>query len=102
MRIMKDVFCGIDKRYMIDIRRRLHMHPEIGLDLLMTLKLVKSELDSMGVRYTERYGKSSIVASINDEMSGFTIGIRADMDALPVHEINNVEYKSRYEGKMHA
>lgn len=56
----------------------------------------------MGVKYTEKYGKSSIVASINDELPGFTIGIRADMDALPINEMNDVEYKSRHEGKMHA
>lgn len=99
---MQEIFSGIDKNYMISIRRRLHMYPEIGLDLPLTLKLVKSELDSMGVKYTEKYGKSSIVASINDELPGFTIGIRADMDALPINEMNDVEYKSRHEGKMHA
>ena len=78
------------------------MYPEIGFDLDRTLKLLKSELDKIGVDYTEKYGKSSIVATINPEKNHFTIGIRADMDALPITEENTVDYKSKTEGKMHA
>lgn len=102
MDIQKKAFSGIDKEYMIKIRRRLHMYPETGFDLPKTLELVRQELGKMGVEYTEKYGKSSIVATINAHKTNMTIGIRADMDALPVDEINEVEYKSRHEGKMHA
>lgn len=90
------------KEYAVGIRRQLHMYPEIGFCLDKTLALVKSELDKMGVSYTEKYGKSSIVATINNEKSHYTIGIRADMDALPMTEQNDVPYKSKNEGAMHA
>jgi amidohydrolase len=92
----------IDKNYMIRVRRQLHMYPELSFDLPKTLALVRSELDKMNVKYTEKYGKSSIVAFLNEEKSGFTIAIRADMDALRMTEVNDVEYKSRVDGFMHA
>ena len=88
--------------YAVDIRRKLHMYPELSFDLDRTLALLKTELENIGVEYTEQYGKSSIVATVNPEKSHYTIGIRADMDALPITEENDVEYKSRIEGKMHA
>lgn len=88
--------------YVIDLRRELHEHPEIGFDLPETLAIVRRELDGMGVEYTEKYGRSSIVATVNPEKSHFTIGIRADMDALPMEEQNDVTYKSKNPGKMHA
>jgi amidohydrolase len=88
--------------YVINTRRRLHEYPEIGFDLPRTLKLVRDELSAMGVEYTEQYGKSSIVATVNPEKSGFTIGIRADMDALPIKEATDLPFKSRLDGQMHA
>ena len=88
--------------YVINTRRRLHMQPEVGFDLAKTLCFVRSELESMGVEYTEKYGKSSIVATVNPEKKGFTIAVRADMDALPITEENDVPYKSENVGKMHA
>ena len=88
--------------YAVDIRRKLHMYPEVGFELPRTLKLLREELDKMGVPYTEKYGKSSIVATINEDKKSFTIGIRADIDALPICESNKVPYKSRIKGQMHA
>ena len=88
--------------YAINIRRELHMHPEVGFDLSRTLALIRRELDAAGISYTEAYGKSSLVATINPEKTHFTIGIRADMDALPVQEIAGREYGSRIDGQMHA
>ncbi len=92
----------IDDAYIIGIRRELHKHPEIGFDLTNTIAVVKRELDAMGIEYTEKYGKSSVVATINPEKDSLTIGIRADMDALPVNELNEVDYMSEIPGKMHA
>ena len=89
-------------QYAVDIRRELHMHPEIGFDLGETLSLLRRELSKIGVDYTEKYGKSCIVATVNPEKENYTIGIRADMDALPITEENDVPYKSRNEGRMHA
>ena len=88
--------------YAVSIRRQLHMYPEVGFDLPRTLRLLREELDKIGVPYTEEYGKSSIVATINDGKKDFTIGIRADIDALPISECNKVPYKSRIKGQMHA
>ena len=88
--------------YARQIRRELHRHPEIGFELHNTLATLRRELDKMGVEYTEKYGKSSLVATINPEKSHRTIAIRVDMDALPIVEKNECEYKSEIEGQMHA
>lgn len=88
--------------YVINARRQLHMYPEVGFDLERTLDFLRCELDKMGVEYTEKYGKSSIVATINPEKTDFTIGIRADIDALPITELNDIPFKSRLDGQMHA
>ncbi len=88
--------------YVVRMRRELHEYPEIGFDLPRTLALVRRELGKMGIPFTERYGKSGIVATINEEKAGFTIGIRADMDALPITEATGLPYSSKIEGQMHA
>jgi amidohydrolase len=67
-----------------------------------TLALLRRELEKIGVEYTEKYGKSSIVATVNPEKSRYTIAIRADMDALPIEEKNDLPYKSKNKGMMHA
>lgn len=84
------------------LRHQLHQCPEIGFDLPETLGIVRRELDAMGLPYTEEYGRSSIVATLNPEKKHFTIGIRADMDALPILEKSSNPYKSKNEGQMHA
>ena len=89
-------------KYAIQLRNQIHMYPEIGYDLPRTLELIRKELTKLGIPYTERFGKSSIVATINPEKTGFTIGIRADMDALPIQEHSTRPYASRIPGAMHA
>lgn len=88
--------------YVVKMRRQIHQYPEVGFDLPKTLALVRSELDAMGIPYTEKYGKSSIVGYINPDCKAFTIGLRADMDALPIQEENDVPYASQNPGQMHA
>ncbi len=88
--------------YIVEMRRRIHEYPEIGFDLPKTLALVKGEFEKFGIEYTEKYGKSSMVGILNPEKAHYTIGIRADMDALPITEMNEVPYKSKIEGQMHA
>lgn len=88
-------------QYAKQLRHELHRIPEIGFDLPKTLAVVRRELDAMGVSYTEKYGKSSIVATIN-EGKPFTIGLRADMDALPIQEQSSNPYPSQHAGQMHA
>ena len=92
----------IDNEYIKQLQHELHRIPELGFDLPRTVAVVKRELDKIGIEYTEKYGKSSIVADLNPEKSNFTIAIRADMDALAVTEQSGVEYSSEIEGRMHA
>lgn len=91
-----------DKQYIIRIRRELHQIPEIGFDLPKTLAVVRRELDAMGLPYTEKFGTSSIIATLNGGVGTKTIAIRADMDALPVQEETGLPYSSTHPGKMHA
>lgn len=93
---------NIDNNYIVKLRREIHMYPEVDYDLPKTVAVVERELEAMGVPYTEKYGKGSVVGYINPEKKGFTIGIRADMDALRMTEANDCEYRSRHDGMMHA
>ena len=95
------MFEGISE-YVIGLRREIHMYPEVDFDLLRTVALVKRELEAMGIPYTEQYGQGSVVGYINPEKKGFTLGIRADMDALRLQERIDVPYRSRNDGFMHA
>lgn len=91
-----------DKDYIIRVRRELHQIPEVGYDLPKTLAVVRRELDTIGIPYTEKYGISSIVATLNEGIGNKTIAIRADMDALPVSEDTSLPFCSTHPGKMHA
>ena len=92
----------IDNEYIKQLQHELHRIPELGFDLPRTVAVVKRELDQIGIDYTEKYGKGSIVAELNPEKKEFTIAIRADMDALAITEQSGVEYTSEIEGRMHA
>ncbi len=91
-----------DKDYIISLRHEIHEYPEIGFDLPKTIGVVKRELEKMGIEYTESYGESSVVATINPEKKHFTIGIRADMDALLIDEKTDLPFSSKIPGQMHA
>ena len=90
------------ENYVKKIRRELHEYPEVGFDLPKTLALIRRELEDIGIEYTEEFGKSSIVATINPEKSGFTVGLRADTDALPIKEETELPFASKIDGQMHA
>ena len=91
-----------DKDYILSLRHELHEYPELEFDLPRTLSVVRRELDALGIPYTEAYGKSSIVGYLNPDCKAFTIGIRADMDALPLTEKTDLPYASKIPGVMHA
>ena len=65
--------------YANQIRQEIHRNPEVGYDLGNTLAVIRRELTEMGIPYTEKFGKSSIVGVINPEKAGFTISIGARM-----------------------
>ena len=88
--------------YCIEMYRKLHQCPEIGFELYETVAIVEKELQAMGIPYTDKYGKCSLVGYIGNQENVPTIGLRADMDALPITEQVDVPYKSRNPGVMHA
>ncbi|MBQ8339776.1 MAG: M20/M25/M40 family metallo-hydrolase, partial [Clostridia bacterium] len=92
----------IDKDYILSIRHELHMYPELAFDLPKTTALIRRELEAMDIPYTEKYGKSSIVAFLNPDCTARSVALRADTDALPLTEKTDLPYASRTPGKMHA
>ena len=90
------------EKEMIAWRHDFHAHPELNFDLNITSAKVAEILKSLGLDVYEGIGKKGIVAVLKNGDSSKSIGIRADMDALPVNEENNCIYKSTHEGKMHA
>ena len=96
------MFPTVDKEYIIKLRHEIHEYPELEFDLPKTLAVVRRELDALQIPYTEAYGKSSIVGYLNPQCKDFTIGIRADMDALPLTEKTDLPYASKRPGIMHA
>ena len=99
---LKKALSAVNQDYVVAIRREIHEYPEIGFDCPKTIAVVKRELDKMGYEYTEKFGISSVVATLNPEKQNFTIGIRADMDALPLQEKTGLPFSSKNDGKMHA
>lgn len=101
---MTNVPFPVDQDDLVRMRRRLHMYPELGWELPMTAAFVRQEMEAAHIPYeADVYGKNTVVATINPEKEGFTIGLRADMDALPITEENRDKpYRSRHEGMMHA
>lgn len=91
-----------NKDYIVNARRALHRIPELGFELEKTLSFVREELNKMNIPFTEKSGKSSIVATINPDAKGKVIAIRADMDALPIQEKTGLPFSSEHPGKMHA
>lgn len=88
--------------YAVACRRQLHMYPEVGFDLPRTAAFITEELKKMGLEPTDRYGTCSVAAYVGPENAPFTVGLRADTDALPVQEKTGLPYASRIEGQMHA
>lgn len=87
---------------LIQNRRHLHAHPEVGFDLPNTHRFVQGKLEDYGIRNLQKVGVWSIVATIENG-SGPVVGLRADMDALPMSEANkDLSYCSQNGGKMHA
>ncbi|WP_321784299.1 M20 aminoacylase family protein [Paraburkholderia sp. J94] len=84
------------------IRRDIHAHPEIGYDVQRTAALVAERLEQWGFAVTREVGKTGVVGTLTRGTSGRAIGLRADMDALPVQEANTFAHRSTVAGAMHA
>ena len=88
------------EEYLVKTRRWLHQHPELSLQEFETTAFIKKELDKMGVEYDTplETGVVSYIKGSSDKSMAF----RADIDALPIHEENEVEYRSQVDNVMHA
>ncbi|MDB9895400.1 M20 family metallopeptidase [Flavobacteriales bacterium] len=87
----------------LNIRRYLHKHPELSFKEFQTSKYIKDTLNSWGIEFTEGYANTGILVTLNgDVKTEKVIALRADFDALPIHEENDVFYKSINHGIMHA
>ena len=84
------------------IRRDLHAYPELGFEEVRTSGVVASLLESWGIETHRNIGKTGVVAVLEGARPGKTIGLRADMDALPIEEQTNLPYRSTNPGVMHA
>lgn len=89
------------KSYVSEMRRYFHMYPELSMKEYNTSKVIKEELKKIGIPY-ETYAETGVIGTIICGHPGKTLLLRADMDALEVTEENDVDYKSKTEGVMHA
>jgi len=87
----------------VEIRRDLHRHPELGLEEFRTADQIESYLMDWGIHVKKRINQTSVVGLIKGICDdAINIGLRADIDALPILELTTHNYKSVYPGKMHA
>jgi amidohydrolase len=90
------------KDWLIETRRTIHMNPELGFEEVETSKLVAGYLEKFGLRVKTGMAKTGVIGLLKGDKPGKTVAIRADMDALPMEEANQVPYRSKVKGKMHA
>src|SRR5438132_4784805 len=90
---------------LVALRRDLHEHPELAFEEVRTSGIVAQRLRTLGLEVQTGIAKTGVVALLRGSASSpgaKTIAIRADMDALPIHELNEIDYRSTVDGKMHA
>ena len=87
--------------WIVKIRRELHEHPELMYEEFRTSELIRRELDKLDIQYIHPIAETGVLASIGNG-NGPCVALRADMDALPIHEETDVPFKSKIDGKMHA
>jgi amidohydrolase len=93
----------VDRDALVATRRDLHQHPELGFQEVRTSTLVAERLTGLGYEVRTGVGKTGVLATRNGAgRDARCVLLRADMDALPVDEANEVPYKSRHPGRMHA
>src|SRR5271166_5154392 len=87
---------------LIEIRRDIHAHPELGMEEVRTAGVVARELTRLGIPHRTGIGNTGVVGLIQGGRPGPVLAIRADMDALPIQETSGLPFASTYPGVMHA
>jgi IAA-amino acid hydrolase len=87
--------------WIIEHRRQIHRHPELMYEEVQTSKRVQETLDELGISYSAGIAETGVLATLGTG-EGPCVALRADMDALPIHEETDVEFRSEIDGKMHA
>ena len=83
-------------------RRHLHQHPELSFEEYHTADFIENKLREIGIENIQRIAKTGVTFLLEGSKLGKNIALRADIDALPILEKNEIDYKSKYEGLMHA
>lgn len=86
----------------LNIRRHIHANPELSFEEYKTAEFIESKLREFGITNSKRIAKTGVTFCLEGSGKGKTIALRADIDALPILEANDVSYKSKNEGVMHA
>jgi amidohydrolase len=89
---------------LVEWRRRFHQKPELGFQEQLTAEFLSQKLQQWGIEHQTGVAKTGIVATVRGKKPGSekVLAIRADMDALPIQELNEVPYRSQHDGIMHA
>ncbi len=89
------------KDYIVKLRRHFHQHPELSWKEFETAKKIREELTKMNIEYIE-VAETGTIATLKGNKAKPVIGLRCDIDALPIQEIRDLDFKSTNEGVMHA
>ncbi|GEN52976.1 M20 metallopeptidase family protein [Halobacillus faecis] len=100
----ENVFQAIDEQYekMVETRRHLHQYPEVSFQEVKTAQFIADTYEKLGIPYESHIGGNGVIARMEGGKPGKTVALRADFDALPIQEENEVPYKSKNDGAMHA
>src|SRR5699024_4710576 len=101
---MEKLYEGLDQIYdeIVEIRRYLHQNPELSFEEKNTAKYIADFHKELGHDVRVNVGGNGVVATLHGDQDGPTVAMRADFDALPIQEENDVPYKSKVDGVMHA
>lgn len=88
-------------QWIVDIRRQLHRFPELKYEEVKTSQLVQKTLDQLGISYVSGIAETGVMATLGTGRSP-CVALRADMDALPIHEETDIPFRSEIPGRMHA
>jgi len=105
MKKLKDKIQKLNEKYfseIVEFRRHIHQYPELSFKEFETAKYIKSILTKYNIEFDESFGENAVIGIIKGDLTGDNIALRADMDALPIEELVDSEFKSKVPGVMHA